>query len=94
MSAYASWALMKAHKLSYLADLIGAISLDAFDGRIGQNLHPLIHFARPHNGQIITADRIREFLEGSELICRDKKHVRDPYSLDVCLKFMGLLNKL
>ena len=79
MSAYASWALMKAHKLSYLADLIGAISLDAFDGRI-EPFDPLIHFARPHNGQIITADRIREFLEGSELISRNKKHVQDPYS--------------
>ena len=79
MSAYASWALIKAHKLSYLADLIGAISLDAFDGRI-EPFDPLIHFARPHNGQIITADRIREFLEGSELISRNKKHVQDPYS--------------
>ena len=79
MSAYASWVLMKAHKLSYLADLIGAISLDAFDGRI-EPFDPLIHFARPHNGQIITADRIREFLEGSELISRNKKHVQDPYS--------------
>jgi len=79
MSAYGSWALMKAHKLSYLADLIGAMSLDAFDGRI-EPFDPLIHFARPHNGQIITAERIREFLEGSELICREKNHVQDPYS--------------
>lgn len=79
MSAYASWSLMKAHKLSYLADLIGAMSLDAFDGRI-EPFDPLIHYARPHNGQIITADRIREFLEGSELISRNKIHVQDPYS--------------
>ena len=70
---------MKACKLSYLAVLIGAMSLDAFDGRI-EPFDPLIHFARPHNGQIITADRIREFLEGSELICREKNHVQDPYS--------------
>ena len=33
MSAYGSWALMKAHK-PYLADLMGAVSLDAFDGGI------------------------------------------------------------
>ena len=79
MSAYASWSLMKAHKLSYLSDLIGAMSLDAFDGRI-EPFDPLIHYARPHNGQIITADRIREFLEGSELISRNKIHVQDPYS--------------
>ena len=79
MSAYGSWVLIKAHKLSYLADLIGAMSLDAFDGFI-EPFNPLIHLARPHNGQIITADRIRDFLEGSELICREKNHVQDPYS--------------
>ena len=79
MSAYASWCAIKAHKLSYLADLIGAISLDAFDGRI-EPFDALIHFARPHNGQIQTAERIREFLEDSELISRAKSHVQDPYS--------------
>jgi len=79
MSAYGSWCAIKAYKLSYLADLIGAISLDAFDGRI-EPFDTLIHFARPHNGQIQTADRIREFLEDSELILRAKSHVQDPYS--------------
>lgn len=79
MSAYGSWAVMKANKLSYLADLIGALSLEAFDGRV-EPFDELIHFARPHNGQIKTAARIREFLEGSELIEREKEHVQDPYS--------------
>ena len=79
MSAYGAWCTIKAHKLSYLADLIGSISLDAFDGRI-EPFDALIHFARPHNGQIQTAERIREFLEDSELILRAKSHVQDPYS--------------
>jgi len=79
MSAYGSWSVMKAYKFSYLADLIGTISLEAFDGRI-EPFDALIHFARPHNGQIKTAERIREFLEGSELITREKEHVQDPYS--------------
>lgn len=79
MSAYGSWAVMKANKISYLADLIGALSLEAFDGRV-EPFDELIHFARPHNGQIKTAARIREFLEGSELIEREKEHVQDPYS--------------
>jgi histidine ammonia-lyase len=79
MSAYGSWSIMKAYKLSYLADLIATISLEAFDGRI-EPFDELIHFARPHNGQIKTAERIREFLEGSELIEREKEHVQDPYS--------------
>ena len=33
MGAYGVWALLKSQKLSYLADLIGTISLEAFDGR-------------------------------------------------------------
>ena len=79
MSAYGSWSVMKAHKLSYLADLIGTISLEGFDGR-KEPFNELIHFARPHNGQIKTAQRINTFLEDSELIAQEKQHVQDPYS--------------
>ena len=79
MSAYGVWVLMKAHKLSYLADLIGCLSLDAFDGRI-EPFDALIHLVRPHEGQVKTAERFREFLEGSELIEKKKPHVQDPYS--------------
>ncbi len=35
MSAYGVWSLLKAQRLSEWADRIGAMSLDAFDGRIG-----------------------------------------------------------
>jgi len=79
MSAYGIDCLLKAHKLSYLADLIGTISLEGFDGR-KEPFNELIHFARPHNGQIKTAHRINTFLEGSELIAQEKQHVQDPYS--------------
>lgn len=79
MSAYGVYILLKSYKLSYLADLIGSMSLDAFDGRI-EPFDELVHLVRPHNGQIITAERIREFLEGSELIKQQKQHVQDPYS--------------
>lgn len=79
MSAYGVHLLLKAYKLSYLADLIGCISIDAFDGRI-EPFSELVHLVRPHNGQIKTAARVREFLKGSELINQDKKHVQDPYS--------------
>ncbi|WP_047547634.1 histidine ammonia-lyase [Psychroserpens sp. Hel_I_66] len=79
MSAYGIHLLIKSYKLSYFADLIGSISLDAFDGRI-EPFNALVHLVRPHNGQIKTAERIREFLEGSELISREKAHVQDPYS--------------
>lgn len=79
MSAYGVHVLMKAKKFSYLADLIGTISLEAFDGRI-EPFHELIHFIRPHKGQIVTANRVKGFLEGSEIISQVKKHVQDPYS--------------
>lgn len=79
MSAYGVCILLKASRYSYLADLIGTISLEAFDGRI-EPFHELIHMVRPHKGQIVTAQRVNEFLEGSEIINQPKKHVQDPYS--------------
>ena len=79
MSAYGIHLLLKSYKLSYMADLISSISLDAFDGRI-EPFNELVHLVRPHNGQLKTAKRIREFLEGSELITQEKTHVQDPYS--------------
>ncbi len=79
MSAYGVHSLLKAFKVSYLADAIGAVSLEAFDGRISP-FNALIHLVRPHNGQLKTAARITDFLAGSALITQEKEHVQDPYS--------------
>ncbi|MGF1555694.1 histidine ammonia-lyase [Paucihalobacter sp.] len=79
MIAYGVTGLIESFKLSYFADLIGSISLDAFDGRI-EPFNELVHLVRPHNGQIQTAKRIADFLEGSEIITQEKNHVQDPYS--------------
>jgi histidine ammonia-lyase len=79
MGAYGCYILIKSQRLSYLADLIGAVSLEAFDGRI-EPFNALIHYVRPHKGQIETAQFFTDILEGSELISRYKKHVQDPYS--------------
>lgn len=79
MSAYGVYVLLKASKYSYLADLIATLSLEAFDGR-PEPFNELIHYVRPHKGQVVTAARVLEFLEGSELISRPKEHVQDPYS--------------
>ncbi|MFY7741027.1 MAG: histidine ammonia-lyase [Flavobacterium sp.] len=79
MSAYGVYILLKSNQLSYLADLIGTISLEGFDGRIDP-FNELIHLVRPHKGQIETAQRITEFLEGSQIINQKKTHVQDPYS--------------
>lgn len=79
MSSHGVYAMVKAFKLAKLADIIGCVSLEAFDGRIDP-FHPNIHAVRPHQGQIETAANVRKILEGSELIARPKKHVQDPYS--------------
>lgn len=79
MSAFGVWSVIKAQKLGYLADKIGSISLDAFDGRIEPFSAP-VNEVRHHQGQIDTAAAITKFLKGSELIDRPKQHVQDPYS--------------
>lgn len=79
MSAYGSYVLIKAMKYSYLADVISAISLEGFDGRI-EPFNELIHFVRPHKGQIVTAQRMKELLENSQIVAQPKEHVQDPYS--------------
>ncbi len=79
MSAYGTYVLLKSHKLSYLADLIGATSVDAFDCNMSP-FNALVHLVRPHSGQVKTAARIREFLEESEIGISEKESVQDPYS--------------
>ena len=79
MSAHAVWSLIKAEKLSDWADKIGAMSLDAYDGRI-EPFYPQVHAVRAHKGQIDTAANILEILEGSEILKQKKVHVQDPYS--------------
>ena len=79
MSSHGVWAIINARRLSKVADMIGALSLDAFDGRI-EPFYAQVHQVRAHQGQIDTAAAFRALLEGSELINRDKTHVQDPYS--------------
>lgn len=79
MSAYGSWCTIHAHRLLKLANLISALSLDVFDGRIEPFL-PQVHDIRPHAGQKKVAASIKSMLEGSQLIAQAKKHVQDPYS--------------
>lgn len=79
MSAYGVYSMINAQRLSRWADSIGAMSLDAFDGRLEPFEHN-VHAIRPHNGQITTARNIRELLEDSEIVKQPKKHVQDPYS--------------
>lgn len=79
MSAHGVYTLLKAFKIVKYSDVIGAISLDSFDGLIEPFMHQ-IQEIRPHAGQADTALNFRELLKGSELIRRAKEHVQDPYS--------------
>ena len=79
MSAYGVHSLIRAKKLSNLTDLITAVSIDAYDGRISP-FNDLVHKVRPHDGQFITARNIKKALAGSEIIEQEKGHVQDPYS--------------
>lgn len=79
MSSYATWALLQANRLQRWADVIAALSLEAFDGKSEPFSHP-IHRVRPHQGQIETAEAIRALLAGSPLQQNVKTQVQDPYS--------------
>ena len=79
MGAYGVWTLLQAHRLSAQADMIAALSLDAYDGR-KEPFTQGVHDVRPHRGQWETAKAIRAYLNGSELIEQKKEHVQDPYS--------------
>ncbi len=79
MSSNGVYAIIRARHIMKGADMIGAISLEAFDGRI-EPFYDNIHQVRPHKGQIETGEAFRRLLAGSELIAKPKKHVQDPYS--------------
>jgi len=79
MSAYGVYCLLKSFELSYLADLIASISIDAFDCNMSP-FNGLVHMVRPHRGQVKTAEQILEFLEDSEIASSENKKVQDPYS--------------
>ena len=79
MSAHGVWAVINARRISRLADMVGSLSLDAFDGRI-EPFYDQIHQVRAHRGQIDTAAAVRGYLAGSEIISQPKQHVQDPYS--------------
>ena len=79
MGAFAVWALLQSIRLSDWADKIAAMSLDAYYG-LTTPFTDAVHQVRPHKGQIVTAARMRELLEGSQIIEKPKTYVQDPYS--------------
>lgn len=79
-----SHALVGLYRFKYLldlADLVGAMSLEAYSG-VRSPFMKELHQVRPYEGTRLVAKRIWNLLEGSEIIeNEDFNRVQDPYSL-------------
>lgn len=79
MSAYGLYCLKKAEHLLAMADLISAVSFDAFECTT-EPFDEHIHAIRAHEGQVNTAKILRVYLSDSEIAQKKKEQVQDPYS--------------
>jgi histidine ammonia-lyase len=81
MTGIAALAVMRAERLLAAADVIGAMSIEAFLAT-DRVFDARINSLRPHTGQRIVADRLRALIDGSEIMQshRDCGRVQDPYS--------------
>ena len=79
MAAYGLHSLINGERLIAWADIIAAISFEAFDG-VDDCFNEKIHTIRAHKGQVDTAKRLRELLKGSEIASQKKSQIQDPYS--------------
>jgi histidine ammonia-lyase len=83
MSAVGALALHRAERLTRLADVSGAMSLEALKGT-PVAFDERIHAARPHAGQLAVAKHLRELLAGSEIRAshlENDPRIQDAYSL-------------
>ena len=83
MGAVGGLALRRAQHLTQLADVAGAMSLEALKGT-PVAFDERIHAARPHPGQVEVARHLRELLEGSEIRkshLENDPRIQDAYSL-------------
>ena len=79
MSAYGLYNLIHSEQLLNWANIIAAISFEAFDCN-PDCLYDRLQEVRPHAGQISVATQLRNILEGSKIISHKKNQVQDPYS--------------
>lgn len=82
MAAHAVAALLRIQDLLKTADLTAAMTLEALRGSASP-FDARLHEARPHPGQIATAENLRRLLDGSEILPSHLNcgKVQDPYSL-------------
>ena len=79
MSAHGIYATLHARRLDYFSDFIGALSTAAHDGRI-EAFSQGVHATRPQKGQVLTAQRLFQWLKKAPIMHKEKVHVQDPYS--------------
>jgi histidine ammonia-lyase len=79
MTAYGLHSLINAERLIAWADIISAISFEAFDG-VDDCFNEKVHAIRSHKGQVDTAKKLRELLKRSKIASQKKEQVQDPYS--------------
>jgi len=77
MTAVGGLALLGAERLADAADVTGAMSLEALKGT-PVAFDYRIHAVRPHPGQMKSARRLRELIEGSEIRESHRDHAVDP----------------
>jgi histidine ammonia-lyase len=83
MTAVGALAVARARRVTQLADLAGAMSLEALMGTPAA-FDPRIHAARPHTGQIASAAHLVRLLADSEIRESHREHdkrVQDAYCL-------------
>ena len=81
MAAIGALTTWRAEGLSRVADIAGALSLEALHG-VAWAFDERIHAARPHHHQIDCAAHLRHLIEGSEYLRpNDSPDVQDAYSL-------------
>ena len=86
MTAVGGLAVARGRRMVRLADLAGAMSLEALMGTPAA-FDPRIHQARPHAGQIATAEHLIRLLADSEI--RESHRVKDSRVQDAyCLRCM------
>jgi histidine ammonia-lyase len=83
MHAVGGLSILRSKRLAHVADIAGAMSLEALKGTPAA-FDPRLHEARPHPGQKAVASHLLSLLQGSEIRESHRKNdprVQDAYSL-------------
>ena len=86
-----AWLAESWHRARQIFDqsiMVAALSCEAINAQTSA-FHPLIHELRNHIGQISVADKMRNWLRGSQIHKRRKTALQDPYSFRCIPQILG-----